>query len=58
MSLHIEIDVKDKHSIVIRPHGELWLLCEAGDEISQAVENVIHQYQSVFDKVNRHASDH
>lgn len=59
MSVRIEIEVKDKHSVVVHEHGDLWLLIEAADEIKQAVENVIGQYVAVYDKLGgKHASDH
>lgn len=51
MGVKIEIDVKDKHSIVIREYGDLWLLVEAADEIQRAVSSVIGQYESVFTKL-------
>ena len=60
MSVRIEIEVKDKHSIVVHEHGDLWLLIEAAEEIKQAVENVIGQYVAVYDKLggDSHAGHH
>lgn len=60
MSLRIEIELKNKHSITIREDGDLQLLVEAADEIRQAIENVISQYMAVYDKLGnrKHGSDH
>ena len=59
MGVRIEIEVKDKHSIVVHENGDLWLLIEAAEEIKQAVENVIGQYVAVYDKLGgTHSGDH
>ena len=51
MSLKIEIEVKDKHTLAVHEEGDLWLFAEAGDEIINALEHIIDHYSSVFEKL-------